>query len=159
MDYPDVTFVLQLGNPPDRAQYLHRLGRTARAGREGAGLLILCDYETYWLPQLDDLPVSRVGAPPLGEARALVSAALRTLYRDEPAVFMMAYRAWLGANKGRLKEVGWTTAELVRRANDMVTRVLLCPYVPPLDEKTIMSMGLRKAPGIVAAPTGVKLQQ
>ena len=22
MDYPDVTFVLQLGNPPDRAQYL-----------------------------------------------------------------------------------------------------------------------------------------
>ena len=43
--------------------------------------------------------------------------------------------------------------------HDMVTRVLLCPAVPPLDEKTIMSMGLRKAKGIVAAPAGVKLQQ
>jgi len=159
MDYPDVTFVLQLGNPPDRAQYLHRLGRTARAGREGAGLLLLCDYESYWLPQIGDLPVTQVPPPPLDQARALVTSALLKLQRDEPRVFMMAYRAWLGANKGRLRELGWTTAELVRRANDMVTRVLLCPTVPPLDEKTIMSMGLRKVAGIVAAPAGVKLQQ
>lgn len=159
MDYPDVTFVLQLGNPPDRAQYLHRLGRTARAGREGAGLLLLCDYESYWLPQIGDLPVTQVPPPPLDEARASVTAALLKLHRDEPSVFMMAYRAWLGSNKGRLRELGWTTAELVRRANDMVTRVLLCPAVPPLDEKTIMSMGLRKVAGIVAAPAGVKLQQ
>ena len=159
MDYPDVTFVLQVGNPPDRAQYLHRLGRTARAGREGAGLLLLCDYEAYWLPQIGDLPVTHVPPPSLDEASALVKAALLRLHRAEPAVFMMAYRAWLGANKGRLRELGWTTAELVRRANDMVTRVLLCPEVPALDEKTIMSMGLRKTPGIVAAPPGVKLQQ
>ena len=159
MDYPDVTFVLQMGNPPDRAQYLHRLGRTARAGRDGAGLLLLCDYEGYWLPLIGDLPVTRVPPPPLDEARAVVRTALLKLHRADPSVFMMAYRAWLGANKGRLKELGWTTAELVRRANDMVTRVLLCPEVPPLDEKTIMSMGLRKTPGIVAAPPGVKLQQ
>ena len=159
MDYPDVTFVLQVGNPPDRAQYLHRLGRTARAGRDGAGLLLLCDYEGYWLPLIGDLPVTRVPPPPLDEARAVVRTALLKLHRADPSVFMMAYRAWLGANKGRLKELGWTTAELVRRANDMVTRVLLCPEVPPLDEKTIMSMGLRKTPGIVAAPPGVKLQQ
>jgi superfamily II DNA/RNA helicase len=49
-------FVLQMGNPPDRAQYLHRLGRTARAGRDGAGLLLLCDYEAYWLPQVRQMP-------------------------------------------------------------------------------------------------------
>ena len=159
MDYPDVTFVLQVGNPPDRAQYLHRLVRTARAGREGAGMLLLCDYEAYWLPQIGDLPVAHVPAPPLDEARALVHGALRRLHSAEPNAFMMAYRAWLGANKGRLKELGWTTAELVRRANDMVTRVWLCPEVPALDEKTILSMGLKKAPGIVAAPPGVKLQQ
>ena len=32
MDYPDVTAVVQVGLPSDRAQYVHRLGRTARAG-------------------------------------------------------------------------------------------------------------------------------
>ena len=122
-------------------------------------MLLLCDYEGYWLPLIGDLPVTRVPPPPLDEARAVVRTALLKLHRADPSVFMMAYRAWLGANKGRLKELRWTTAELVRRANDMVTRVLLCPEVPPLDEKTIMSMGLRKTPGIVAAPPGVKLQQ
>lgn len=70
MDYPDVTFVLQLGNPPDRAQYLHRLGRTARAGREGAGLLLLCDFESYWLPQIGDLPITQVPPPALDKVRA-----------------------------------------------------------------------------------------
>ena len=111
-------------------------------------------------PQISDLPVTHVPPPPkLDVARGLVAVGLRDLYQDEPSCFMMAYRAWLGANKGRLKELGWTTAELVRRANDMVTRILLCPAIPALDEKTIMSMGLRKTPGIVAAPPGVKLQQ
>ena len=31
MDYPDVTAVIQVGMPSDKAQYIHRLGRTARA--------------------------------------------------------------------------------------------------------------------------------
>jgi ATP-dependent RNA helicase MSS116 len=33
LDYPDVTSVIQVGMPSDRAQYIHRLGRTARAGK------------------------------------------------------------------------------------------------------------------------------
>merc|ERR1712003_577957 len=36
MDYPDVSFVLQVGLT-DRSQYIHRLGRTARAGKSGKG--------------------------------------------------------------------------------------------------------------------------
>jgi hypothetical protein len=32
MDYPDVTGVFQVGAPSETAQYVHRLGRTARAG-------------------------------------------------------------------------------------------------------------------------------
>ena len=34
MDYPDVTSVIQVGQPADKAQYVHRLGRTARAGKQ-----------------------------------------------------------------------------------------------------------------------------
>ena len=37
MDYPDVTAVVQVGLPSDKAQYVHRLGRTARAGKAGGG--------------------------------------------------------------------------------------------------------------------------
>jgi ATP-dependent RNA helicase MSS116 len=28
-----------------KEQYIHRLGRTARAGKSGAGLLLLADFE------------------------------------------------------------------------------------------------------------------
>merc|ERR1740123_2345877 len=41
MDYPDVSFVLQVSLPSDKAQYVHRLGRTARAGKSGQGMLLL----------------------------------------------------------------------------------------------------------------------
>ncbi|CAJ0765984.1 24419_t:CDS:2, partial [Entrophospora sp. SA101] len=35
VDYPGVTLVLQIGAPSSREQYIHRLGRTGRAGKEG----------------------------------------------------------------------------------------------------------------------------
>lgn len=41
MDFPDVTHVIQYGLPRGRDQYVHRLGRTARAGKEGEGWLIV----------------------------------------------------------------------------------------------------------------------
>jgi ATP-dependent RNA helicase MSS116 len=57
MDYPDVSLVVQVGLT-DREQYVHRLGRTARAGREGAGLLLLADFEARAMYQdLRDMPL------------------------------------------------------------------------------------------------------
>jgi ATP-dependent RNA helicase MSS116 len=44
MDYPDVTLVLQMGMTT-KDQYTHRLGRTARAGKEGSGLLLCAPFE------------------------------------------------------------------------------------------------------------------
>lgn len=41
MDFPGVTHVIQVGLPNDREVYIHRLGRTARAGQEGEGWLII----------------------------------------------------------------------------------------------------------------------
>jgi ATP-dependent RNA helicase MSS116 len=45
MDYPHVTHVVQVGAPSHRAAYIHRLGRTGRAGRPGQGLLLLTPLE------------------------------------------------------------------------------------------------------------------
>ena len=43
---------LQVGIPSSREQYIHRLGRTARAGRAGVGLLILMPEEQHFMRQL-----------------------------------------------------------------------------------------------------------
>ncbi|KAH8597074.1 P-loop containing nucleoside triphosphate hydrolase protein [Bisporella sp. PMI_857] len=41
MDFPNVTHVIQMGLPPNPEQYVHRIGRTGRAGKEGTGYLII----------------------------------------------------------------------------------------------------------------------
>ena len=77
MDYPDVTAVVQVGLPSDRAQYVHRLGRTARAGKAGGGHLLLADFETFFLSSLRDLPLQT--RPPLAAAEV---AALQPVLRQ-----------------------------------------------------------------------------
>lgn len=46
MDFPGVTHVIQVGLPPNRDQYIHRLGRTGRGAAGGEGWIILHGVET-----------------------------------------------------------------------------------------------------------------
>jgi superfamily II DNA/RNA helicase len=49
---------LQLGMPAGREEYVHRLGRTGRAGKEGRGVLILAPWENGFLRALKDIPIT-----------------------------------------------------------------------------------------------------
>jgi ATP-dependent RNA helicase MSS116 len=53
MDYPNVTHVVQVGVPSNVETYVHRLGRTGRAGGEqpGQGILLLTAAERPFLDQ------------------------------------------------------------------------------------------------------------
>merc|ERR1712176_699988 len=44
VDYPNVSLVIQVGYV-DSQTYVHRLGRTGRAGRRGKGVVFLIDLE------------------------------------------------------------------------------------------------------------------
>ena len=60
MDYPDVTHVIQMGMPKTREFYIHRLGRTGRAGKEGEGWLFTDKMEEYDLARrLKQLPLEQ----------------------------------------------------------------------------------------------------
>eukprot|EP00746_Dinoflagellata_sp_MGD_P144613 gnl/MRDRNA2_/MRDRNA2_77325_c0_seq1.p1 gnl/MRDRNA2_/MRDRNA2_77325_c0~~gnl/MRDRNA2_/MRDRNA2_77325_c0_seq1.p1 ORF type:complete len:453 (+),score=85.64 gnl/MRDRNA2_/MRDRNA2_77325_c0_seq1:32-1360(+) len=157
MDYPDVTYVLQVGSPSDRAQYLHRLGRTARAGKEGSGLLLLCDWEQYFLQLLTDLPLVRDAAPwkaKLGEFKVEVDQALVKLHAKDAQIGPQAYQAWLGEHNGKLKKLQWSPVQLVAMANYLATEIMNLPKVPALEAKTVGKMGLRGTPGLVIGSRG-----
>mmetsp|Transcript_8254 Transcript_8254/g.8093 ORF Transcript_8254/g.8093 Transcript_8254/m.8093 type:complete len:302 (-) Transcript_8254:30-935(-) len=51
VDYPDVSHVIQVGAPKNRETYIHRLGRTGRAGKLGKGLLILPELEREFVEE------------------------------------------------------------------------------------------------------------
>lgn len=57
--------VFQVGLPVDREQYIHRLGRTGREGKEGEGILLLAPWEQYFLDDIKDLPMESWPVPHL----------------------------------------------------------------------------------------------
>lgn len=60
LDFPNVTHVIQIGMPRDRESYVHRIGRTGRAGAEGEGWLILPYYAlNQGRKMLHTMPIKR----------------------------------------------------------------------------------------------------
>lgn len=63
VDYPGVTRVIQVGIPPTADVYVHRVGRTGRAGGEGRGDLVLLPWETGFVTwQMSGIPLKTVTA-------------------------------------------------------------------------------------------------
>ena len=53
LDIPGVDWVVQFDAPQDPAAFVHRVGRTARMGREGAALLYLAPHEASYVEFLE----------------------------------------------------------------------------------------------------------
>jgi ATP-dependent RNA helicase DDX55/SPB4 len=52
IDIPDVDWIIQLTAPKDPAFFIHRIGRTARAGREGNALIFVTEEERSYIELL-----------------------------------------------------------------------------------------------------------
>ena len=86
----------QVGVASGREQYVHRIGRTARAGKAGGGFLLLAECEAPFLALLADLPLRQRPALPPARSRAL-QGALATARGALPRELLVAsYAAWLG---------------------------------------------------------------
>jgi len=150
MDYPDVTFVLQIGLV-EREQYIHRLGRTARAGKSGGGMIILAPYEENTMRRaLQDMPL-QASVPVLRtDVTGKVTTALSRVPHNAElkASSEQAYRAWMGYYNGNLRKCGWDKPTLVQEANKMATYFGLVKQ-PSLLKKTVGMMGLKNVPGLI----------
>ena len=152
MDYPDVSFVLQVGLT-EREQYIHRLGRTARAGKSGKGMLLLAPFEARPMKKsLSDIPLHDVAIESLGsihDCRSSVQSSLQMAMRDGEfrKGAEQAYSAWLGFYNSNLRKCGWDKPKLVEEAN-FYSKCLGCEEVPFLEKKTVGKMGLKGVPGL-----------
>ena len=52
IDIPDVDWIVQFDPPQWSDQFVHRIGRTARAGRQGQSLIFLTEAESAYIPFL-----------------------------------------------------------------------------------------------------------
>jgi len=150
MDYPDVTYVLQVGLT-DRSQYIHRLGRTARAGKDGKGGLLLADYEKDYMVkrELSDMPLELTPIPDTVKSSIAASQGIRNVSKIQGLQLSaeQAYRAWLGYYNGHLKKVKWDKRTLVCQGN-MWGKEIGLKDQPSLQKRTIGKMGLKGIPGL-----------
>ena len=146
IDFPDVSLVVQIGAPSDRAQYIHRLGRTARAGKSGEGVLVLAPEEDYFArDDVRDLPLAKATPKHGDDDAAAVAAAMRSVDDRTKA---QHYAAELGYRKGLLRKMGWNAERLVREANAYAVDFMGCREPPPMLKKTVGKMGLKGVPGL-----------
>ena len=155
MDYPNVTFVLQVGLT-DKSQYIHRLGRTARAGKQGSGLLLLAPFEEdsmrkalgtdiTLLPYTPG-PVAPSTSSLTSKALALISG--RSASTDEIRKSAISSSiAWLGFYNSNLRRLNWTKTDLVAVGHDYARSIGL-KEIPPIMRKTLGKMGLNGTPGL-----------
>lgn len=144
MNYPDVSLVIQVGVPVDREQYINRLGRTGREGKGGEGMLLLADWEEYFLEEIKDLPVHKSSSPHLDPDMKIKIE--KSMEKVDPSVKEAAYHAWLGYYNS-IREIGRDKTTLVELGKGFSNSIGL-EKVPALFRKTALKMGLKDIQGI-----------
>lgn len=158
LDFPDVTHVIQVGVPNSRDQYIHRIGRTARAGKEGEGWLIVDErlQLQHTRKQLGSLPIKldeSLETAKLDLTKPLqVSAGagniLKMLQQAMAKVSNelkdMAYRSMIGA----YRETASSDRELVAKLNDLAKYGWGMSTTPTFSSGAAAKLGLTRIPGI-----------
>lgn len=157
LDFPNVTHVIQVGVPRMRENYIHRLGRTGRANKEGEGWILIHDEE-------DKVFVERLGSLPIEQHQSLqaanvdmskpdqVSGPIKKFIEQTSAAFNMvpyeakrdAYRTQLtsGAVNFRRRQV------FVDALNNLATYGWGLPKLPSVSSSVLDKVGMKGIRGL-----------
>ena len=156
LDFPNVSHVIQVGLPQSRDQYIHRVGRTARAGKEGEAWLFLNQMEAQEArSRLRSLPVKKDTSLEIArldltkEAQVPVAAGrLLTMYQNamrrvSPIDKSAVYKAQIGVYQ-------WFNdkALLVERMNNLAKYGWGMAQPPMISPMLAQRLRLDRIPGI-----------
>ncbi|PWN28566.1 DEAD-domain-containing protein [Jaminaea rosea] len=156
VDFPNVSLVIQAGLPMNSDQYIHRLGRTARAGAAGRGVLLLSTFEQVFLsqPAIKALRLAPLDAAKRARVQALQPSSQQSinyaLTKVSDETKAQTYQAALGYYNSSLRLLRWDKPTLVATMNDYAFNGLgwKGPGTPPLLAQTVGKMSLKGVPGI-----------
>lgn len=159
MDYPDVTLVVQVLTPESREHYIHRAGRTARAGKSGRSLLILLDHEADgFLARVRDLPLTRHPDEARflhDEGERLANAASSATWATAgplPAAAAAAFASLLKYYRGQLQFLQLGADETVEAASEVLLGCGLAEP-PAISHRLAEELGLLHCPNLrIEAP-------
>jgi len=151
MDYPEVDIIIQIGLMDNKETYIHRLGRSGRAGNTGKGYLIIADFEFSAVNRyMQGIPIKR--------NRNFVvqrSTQLDDVLIDVPEdgelweLGKKVYISSIGYYKGHLKRMSMSKEKLVSTFNEYAIEGLGLGTIPGILKRTIGKMGLKGVAGII----------
>ncbi|VDD79419.1 unnamed protein product [Mesocestoides corti] len=163
LDIPEVDWIVQYDPPDDPKDYIHRVGRTARAGKSGNALLILRPHELGFLDVLRESKVRLVEYEVAASKVADVQSALEKLIASNYFLASSAQEAFKGIvrayNSSKLRCFNVNELDLAALAKtcglEIIPKVEL--GVEPSKRLDVRRMK-RKAFGAVAAGTKKKIK-
>ncbi|OBZ82813.1 DEAD-box ATP-dependent RNA helicase 25 [Choanephora cucurbitarum] len=147
VDYPGVSLVFQVGVPSSREQYIHRLGRTGRAGREGEGIIMLAPFEeTFLTKEISDLPIQQIEPvkPTEEELKKTTGKVFDALAEMDMDIVRELYTAYLGYYSGQLPTLGQRRSIAVKEANKFLQSFGV-QEPPHLSQKFLSQLGLNES--------------
>lgn len=95
IDFPEIEWVIQVDCPEDAATYIHRVGRSARAGKTGKALLLLSEYERAFVEKLEQrrIPISEINVR--DSKRASVQPEMQAQLFQDPELKYLAQKAFI----------------------------------------------------------------
>ena len=160
MDFPNVDLVIQVGLPSNAEQYVHRVGRTARAGNTGRAVILLTQSESFFLRKNAHLPIKPYEKSDqiISRSASCVNSIEQAMHAVDEDVKRKAYSSYLGflAGSGLMKPQNLDKAGLVKIANELAVRGMHCPEPPAMEKSVIGKMGLKGTPGLRYAKPGDK---
>ena len=152
-DIEGVDMVVQLGIPSDNDTYVHRVGRTARAGTSGIAICLAFDWEMRHF--LSRFPRAKtIQTDPIrvtNEDVQAVDRMLRTARSRGDAFLQVSkqgYSAFLGYQNSMRSKHKMSPADCVQLINQWIHKITGNPEPPALEAKTIGKMGLKGVPGL-----------
>jgi ATP-dependent RNA helicase MSS116 len=150
--------VEKFGTPESKEQYIHRLGRTGRAGKKGKGILVLSPFERAFLGELSghDIPVDTETKdmleapldPEIQEKLDTIKARTRSGDAILTTSAQQGYQAFLGYYLSNMKRLRIKSKQdLVQYANAFAALTGLRD-TPLLEKRLVGKMGLSGIPGI-----------
>lgn len=151
MDFPNVDLVVQVGLPSNAEQYIHRVGRTARAGNDGHAVILFTESESIFMSNNRKLPIkphpdtNKI----LADVQTFSPQVMQAMYNIDEVTKQRAYSSYIGffAGSGLMRPLRLDKPGLVQLANELAVVGMGCPEPPAMDKKVVGKMGLKGVPG------------
>ncbi|CAI9088009.1 OLC1v1022236C1 [Oldenlandia corymbosa var. corymbosa] len=98
LDIPSVDMVINYDIPSNSKDYIHRVGRTARAGRSGVAISLVNQYELEWYQQIEKLIEKKLPKFPHVEEEVLL---LMERVKEAKRIAQLKLKETSGKNKRR----------------------------------------------------------